>query len=368
MPRILNGHLTAQPPRTGHEQPAHGAVHLRQGRHHPVHQRRLRQLPARPPGRCHGPPHYGFHPRFRHPGGHRFRRAGTRRMAEHTGQRKEDPRQPHPAPRPGRARHRRVLPDPVRYPGTDAGTAPARGFPRQEGQFLRPAHQERPPGKPYHQFHPRQQPRHHGVQVLPAALRADRIAGPHPRRDRNRQRTGGQRNPHGEQPARRPFRQHQLRGHPEGAVRVGSLRLRARGLLRRAQGRQNRADRTGRSGHPVPRRSGGSSPARAGQAAPGAGGENPLPARIVAAPGRGFPACRRDQPRPQKNDRGGDVPRRPVLPHQPHDPQPSAPERARRGHPPDRARCPQPHGGRGSPVYGKRHERAHALSVARQHP
>ena len=49
MPRILNGHLTAQPPRTGHEQPAHGAVHLRQGRHHPVHQRRLRQLPARPP-------------------------------------------------------------------------------------------------------------------------------------------------------------------------------------------------------------------------------------------------------------------------------------------------------------------------------
>ena len=26
------------------------------------------------------------------------------------------------------------------------------------------------------------------------------------------------------------------------------------------------------------------------------------------------------------------------------------------------------HGGRGSPVYGKRHERAHALSVARQHP
>lgn len=94
----------------------------------------------------------------------------------------------------------------------------------------------------------------------------------------------------------------------------------------------------------------------------------PSPARIVAAPGRGFPACRRDQPRPQKNDRGGDVPRRPVLPHQPHDPQPSAPERARRGHPPDRARCPQPHGGRGSPVYGKRHERAHALSVARQHP
>ena len=78
------------------------------------------------------------------------------------------------------------------------------------------------------------------VQVLPAALRADRIAGPHPRRDRNRQRTGGQRNPHGEQPARRPLRQHQLRGHPEGAVRVGSLRLRARGLLRRAQGRQNR--------------------------------------------------------------------------------------------------------------------------------
>ena len=63
---------------------------------------------------------------------------------------------------------------------------------------------------------------------LPAALRADRIAGPHPRRDRNRQRTGGQRNPHGEQPARRPLRQHQLRGHPEGAVRVGSLRLRAR--------------------------------------------------------------------------------------------------------------------------------------------
>lgn len=66
------------------------------------------------------------------------------------------------------------------------------------------------------------------------------------------------------------------------------------------QGRQNRADRTGRSGYPIPRRSGGSSPARAGQAAPGAGGENPLPARIVAAPGRGFPACRRDQPRPQK--------------------------------------------------------------------
>lgn len=49
------------------------------------------------------------------------------------------------------------------------------------------------------------------------------------------------------------------------------------------QGRQNRADRTGRSGYPIPRRSGGSSPARAGQAAPGAGGENPLPARIVAA-------------------------------------------------------------------------------------
>ena len=44
----------------------------------------------------------------------------------------------------------------------------------------------------------------------------------------------------------------------------------------------------------------GDLPARTGQAAPGAGGENPLPARIVAAPGRGFPACRRDQPRPQK--------------------------------------------------------------------
>lgn len=80
--------------------------------------------------------------------------------------------------------------------------------------------------------------------------------------------------------------------------------------------------------------------------------------RLVAATNRDL----------KKNDRGGDVPRRPVLPHQPHDPQPSAPERARRGHPPDRARCPQPHGRRGSPVYGKRHERAHALSVARQHP
>lgn len=51
------------------------------------------------------------------------------------------------------------------------------------------------------------------------------------------------------------------------------------------QGRQNRADRTGRSRHPVPRRSGGSSPARAGQAAPGAGGENPLPDSDRRSPG-----------------------------------------------------------------------------------
>ena len=88
----------------------------------------------------------------------------------------------------------------------------------------RPAHQERLRASHTINSILGNSPRHHGVQVLPAALRADRIAGPHPRRDRNRQRTGGQRNPHGEQPARRPLRQHQLRGHPEGAVRVGSLR------------------------------------------------------------------------------------------------------------------------------------------------
>ena len=98
----------------------------------------------------------------------------------------------------------------------------------------------------------------HGVQVLPAALRADRIAGPHPRRDRNRQRTGGQRNPHGEQPARRPFVSINCAAIPKELFESEVF-----GYVPGPSPARTRTAKSGRSNWPikapVPRRSGGSS-------------------------------------------------------------------------------------------------------------
>lgn len=270
-------------------------------------------LRARPPGRCHGPPHTL---RISSPiptsGGHRFRRAGTRRMAEHTGQRKEDLVGHRSATRTGIIG---VLPDLFDTPEQMQALLQRVDFP--DKKVNSPGASRAPRASHTINSILGNSP---AITAAPESTCATR--GPNRRSSSSARpepaRTGGQRI---HMASNRPdgLRQHQLRGHPEGAVRM-EVRSSNTGYVPGAFSARTRTAKSGRRWPSRPHRSSSTSGIflYAQVKLLGCWRRKPLPARIVAAPGRGFPACRRDQ-RDLKNDRGGDVPRRPVLPHQPHD-------------------------------------------------